>query len=379
MESVLPSRPPAFINGLTRLPRELVHRVLDDLPMIKILQIISHKIPYLDECIRSHMSYRRVFPSQREIDRISDHFILHRDICRWKSISLTQGHVFMTSNPSSSRQLYIYGYMSSSQLACTREFMSDEIRKHVTLQDAEVEALAAFASQPLPTLYSSLQELEIWRARWEWIRGAKIKFNKAKAAQWFKAAELIESHPGKLMLKKPLDPSQGPPRPNTAHIAAYLRRTANKILKHRQFGPYGDTCRHKINGLVLVPYDRFLWTFLDGVKKCPPETFKYPKDIAANLESVLASLTNVDTRPTGIVNRIDWGPKKPVFLVKKHSEPGLHLCPLKSLSSNDPRELEWLAAFLKVVTWMEGNVEAKSEVDGLDGAALELKTLKLEV
>lgn len=68
MESVQPNRPPAFINGLTRLPRELVHRVLDDLPLIKVLQIISHKIAYLDECILSHLGYRRVFPSQREID-----------------------------------------------------------------------------------------------------------------------------------------------------------------------------------------------------------------------------------------------------------------------------------------------------------------------
>lgn len=201
MEFVQPNRPPAFINGLTRLPRELVHRVLDDLPLIKVLQIISHKIPYLDECVKSHLSYRRVFPSQREIDSTAEIFILHRDICRWKCISLTQGHLFMTSHPSSPRQLYstqsyVYGYMSSSQLACTHAFMNDEIKKHMTLQDSEVEVLTLVASEPLPSFYSGLEELEIWRARWEWIKDAKIEYNKAKAAQWFKAADLIESNSG---------------------------------------------------------------------------------------------------------------------------------------------------------------------------------------
>ena len=146
-----------------------------------------------------------------------------------------------------------------------------------------------------------------------------------------------------------------------------------------------EGCPVNIDGPILVPYDRYLWLFLDAMAAHPNEdgneidtklakmtingtsaTFRYPEDVAANIKIVLAGLSHVyASSPLHIVNRIDWTPSttklieedksKPIF--RAHGTPisGVHLCPMKRRNPHDPRELQWLEAFLKVITWLEDN------------------------
>src|SRR6266536_689771 len=64
------SRPPAFALNLTRLPRELVLKVIDELPLIKILQILSHKNQYLDGCVLMSMKWNQLFRSPADISSV---------------------------------------------------------------------------------------------------------------------------------------------------------------------------------------------------------------------------------------------------------------------------------------------------------------------
>lgn len=181
------------------------------------------------------------------------------------------------------------------------------------------------------------------------------------------------------MLKKPLDPIQGPARPNSKHIANRLRNVAKKIVDHRRLDQQGKTCGYRLNTLILVSYDRFLWQFLDGVRTHPQETFTYPSDIEAKLKVVLEGLTNIYTDPSLILPpttaRIDWTPSPPVFLITSSHQPRFHVCPVKRLTPYDPRELKWLEAFLKVVTWMEENFGPTVDTDA---AALKLDDMRLD-
>ncbi|THV50663.1 hypothetical protein BGAL_0141g00130 [Botrytis galanthina] len=76
-----PRELPVVVRSLQKLPREIVHQVLSDLPVIKILSILSWKLPYLDECVLSHRVYGRLFTSQGEISHALNHYPLYREIC----------------------------------------------------------------------------------------------------------------------------------------------------------------------------------------------------------------------------------------------------------------------------------------------------------
>jgi hypothetical protein len=92
--------------------------------------------------------------------------------------------------------------------------------------------LSAHSPTPCPDL--RVNDIEALKARWDWIKRAKLALNVAKAAQILKVADLLASCPGKLLLKKPLDPSQDGPRPNTEHIVNNFRSAARKVLKDRK-------------------------------------------------------------------------------------------------------------------------------------------------
>jgi len=64
------SRPPAFALNLTRLPRELVVKVIDELPLVKILQVLSHKNQYLDGCVLNSLKWNRFFRSPADISSV---------------------------------------------------------------------------------------------------------------------------------------------------------------------------------------------------------------------------------------------------------------------------------------------------------------------
>lgn len=101
---------------------------------------------------------------------------------------------------------------------------------NLTILDKEL--LSAHSWHPCPDLDQN--EVESLKARWEWIKESKVALNAAKARQISMAADIIADYPGRLRLKKPLDPSQDGPRPNTQHIADGFRGAAKRVLKDRR-------------------------------------------------------------------------------------------------------------------------------------------------
>jgi hypothetical protein len=224
-----------------------------------------------------------------------------------------------------------------------------------------------------------------------------MKLNEMKARQLTLAADLYCQHPGKLMLKKPLDPSQDGPRPNIRHIKNYLGQRAKRVLADRKFnGPFHGKCCPGIDLIELIPYDRYLMSFLDTLERFPvdhegvegklksmfidegtkkPEEdrkpFQYPENIAADIEIVLDGLMYVYTQYPLMVPRVQLPSaesvdKEPVFCVqtKRHSlylAPHLHRCLARKVMLHDEREYEWLKAFLAVVDWMEKNLVEPKE------------------
>jgi len=381
MGSTLPTdAPPGFIPGLTKLPRELVHKVLDDLPVIKILQIISHKIQYLDQCITTHIRYRRMFDSQASINSVVDYFILYREIKRATQAPLTLLPGLETYGSS------IVGQRSYEWRL--RTYLVSRIDLDLTLSPVEQNLLNPWGSGQCPSKPGERDpdQLEQFWKRWNWIKDSKLNLNVEKASHFTKAADLITAYPGNFMLKTPLDPNQGAPRRNVDHIANRFRLTARKVLRdHRILYKYKGYCGQAVDGLILVPYDRYLEMFLDVFRKHPlsgsesndiysklenlslntevkvdtkPGKSIYPDNIAADLQVVLKGITYVYTgSPLRIIPRIDWTARVPVFLINHAKCTGMHLCAVKSREPHDPRELEWLEAFLKVVFWMSENLE----------------------
>jgi hypothetical protein len=388
MDTENPREHSAFIARLTILPIELVHKVFDDLPLVGILAILSAKVPKLNEYVMSHLQYGKVFQSQTDIDSVVDYFILYREIRKWQYKSLNPGQIDLGSCPP--RQ----GRARRFTVAKIYAHLLDTIDDACRLTSAQEKVVQPWASNPPPcppkfaTFAQDRQtKIAMYQARWDWIRDARDKYKAEKARHWLKAAELITKHPGKLITKKPLDPDQGPPRPNVAHIAKYFRRVANFIKEDRVIIHSYTGCNVKVDRPILVPYNRYLCLFLDTIASHPPEveynveekmakvvfnnktkaesqekTFQYPEVIATNIKIVLDGLAQVYTgNPLHFVPRIDWGgavasASKPVFNFKAYgAQEGVHLCPVKRKDPHDPREMEWLEAFLTVVSWMEEN------------------------
>jgi hypothetical protein len=202
-ERIPPSPLPATLRTLSRLPREVVHQILDDLPLVKGLQILSHNNEFLVGCILSHLKYQYLFPTAEQAASTTEYFILHRDICRFRHQAL--------SGPTSPNG---DSYLSQNITMLTHPFRNFDLKLHlinqvqasVTVTQLQQEILSPYASGPYQAL--PLTQIADLRAHWEWIKEATLKINETKGRQRHLIADLLTEYPGKVMLKRPLDPSQ---------------------------------------------------------------------------------------------------------------------------------------------------------------------------
>jgi hypothetical protein len=419
--SSMQGQPSALVTNLKRLPLEIVHRILDDLPLVKVLQLLSHKTYHVERCILTHLHLRKLFGSLSDIATVIDYFILFRDIRRYIYQPLTE-NLHNANIPPSLRGLLAmfqgniggvemmslnYSVLRSEvqfSISHLKYFLIASIREHLQLKPVELDLLRRYASTNFPvTLGSSCENFFMG---WLWIKEAKRQMNVVKAGQLAKVADLVMSYPGKVILKKPFDPRQASPRLNIFHIANRFRSDSRKCLRDHTLITSSPNwrCYPGVDLIELIPYDRYLWLFLDTLEKHPPmddiegieaglrkvtlseamgassmldgtnrkvqgEKYQYPADITANIKVVMKGLFYVYTgSPLLIIPRVQLpaaskpyfvnSGKKPRFYIemKPHSENlpvHLHRCPVKKRRPHDEREYEWLEAFLKVVTWME--------------------------
>ncbi|KAF4632656.1 hypothetical protein G7Y89_g5478 [Cudoniella acicularis] len=392
----------AAYRNLSRLPPETIHQIIDDLPIVNVLKILSHNDAYLNDCILSHIGYQKILPSLVEAADMTEYFILHREICQFLNKALAG-----EQSPCGSSYMY-QTYAKASRHSRDnlqenlRNGFKNQINATVGLNDVQKAILAPYGPQQYPiVLGDSYQNLV---TLWKWTKSAILNINAVKAQQRNKIADLISKYPGKIMLKKPQDPSQAGPRFNTEHISKWFRDAAKRSLQNRKIPKKGTgRCYHALELIELIPYDRCLWSFLGTLERYPPEnpeldfteefqkmsldgkekllkTYKYPEEIAAKLKVVMDGLMYVYTRsPLLVIPRIRWPTKeevgvplykKPFFFVDTtpHDRDGsdeAHQCFGRRIRPHDEREYEWLEGFLEVLAWMEENPDLKIKKQGL--------------
>lgn len=406
-----PRELPVVVRSLQKLPREIVHQVLSDLPFIKILSLLSWKLPYIDECVLSHIVYGRLFSSQGEISHAVNHYTLYREMCWFHRWPPADADSLFARSP----QMLLSDWRNLDYMI---KEMRCLIRAGLNIDYRYLDLFVKYG-RPRPRnidinfdgLGSSLNLKNCWDY-WNWVKDAKMQLNERKSEQIKFSARLIEKYPR--ILKRSLDPSQGAPRPNTTHLVVQLDRLAMKNLNSRKLLHYrGSNQRlHKSGRYVieLVPYDRYLRLLLDTVAKYPldvevtgleetlanvslhnggkgaflenaesatmtetqPNDFKYPEDIADSLRTVLKGLMYKYTEPQLTRPRVQWEPlrdvdsseKWPRFFVDKKENERPHFKYARENDGTKPcddREYEWIAAFAKVVTWIELNIEPVKE------------------
>ncbi|KAF7863822.1 hypothetical protein EAF04_006787 [Stromatinia cepivora] len=400
-----PRELPVVVRNLQKLPREIVHEIMNDLPVIKILSVLSWRLPYLDQCVITHINYGRVFRSQNDVSHAIKHYTLYREICwfrRWPPADASS--VFAMSC-----QMLIKNWLPLDLMISN---MSRKIRAGLYINAHDLDLLLKHRGSIRPRtedtgIQSRGQPLNLKKCwiYWNWIKETKLRLNKLKSQELRFSAGLVEKYPR--ILKRPLDPSQGAPRPNTTHNVVMFERLAVRSLSDRNLYHYWNhnQCKPGTDLIQLVPYDRYLWLLLETLAKYPidsevtgleenlarvslqneeqgrdlgdtelsvvsknkPTVLQYPENIAENLRTVLEGLMYIYTEPPLNVPRIQWGPtgnsssseKWPKFLVDKgrHEHAQIkHMCMNWNVRPHDEREYEWLVAFLKAVTWIELNI-----------------------
>jgi hypothetical protein len=390
---------PAFVTKLQRLPPEIVHQILDCLPLYKVLNLLAHRTPYVANCVLTHPQLKEVFQSLWGITQVLDCFVLFRDIRNFCRQPLNHIPVLTLHYSREARMSVPYSDLRDKLI----DDMIDDIRDHLRLELHDIDLLRSSTGYPPPLDITFENHVN----RWLWIKRAKERMNASKAAQWNKAADLLTSYP--TLLKKTHDPSQGEPRRNTAHITNRFRGNAKRCLNDRRLvHPRNRPCVLGVDLIELVPYDRYLRLFLNTLPKHPPandvdtltssfcnvninlieafgtssrnngttnqvqgESYNYPPNIASSLQTAMDGLFYVYTGSTELViPRFRWiaarGPdfddggkvEVPKFCIdsKPHRwslSEEFHRCPVKKRKPFDEREYRWLEAFAEVVAWMQ--------------------------
>lgn len=409
LASTITARPPALVAGLAILPPELVHQIFNDLPVIKILKILSHELSHIDFCALTHPVYQHVFSSQTVLDSIRGLFKTYHEICKHIRCTLSPRTSILSRNISTSPEP-----LTTDML---HDYLSAEIFNFLTKANPWVKLLVSHSTKAPPMMLDrSPADL---RERWLWIRDAEAALNNAKSRELSLAADILESEVGRSMLKTPLDPSQEGPRANIGHIVRRLRGDANQVLKDRIFAARFYTKRHwAISQLPVVAYDSYLERFLNTLQTYPPKNelggaaeflhsifvtevsdqtterpgifhngknqnlaqrYVYPSEIAADISVILKGLHGMYTnsgststkspmpristsllhdtssleaniRAKFVINHrahyAYWSEEKNFFVASGRNRP-------ETSAPHDEREYVWLQAFLRVASWME--------------------------
>lgn len=240
----------AAVKKLPLLPPEVVHKVLGDIQLVRILHMLcTHDIPYLDGCVVSHGDIGKVLPGAR-LSETKQFFKLYLDI-----IKLHRHEAL--------RRPHIAPLECDAQTFVGKGGTADRVIYHITSAiliklsqyDSFHGALQPHASGPIPSLYHvDTTDVGSLRHLFEVLNGAEAAMNKKKSEQLKRLAQLMTEHPR--TLKMASDISQEV-RPNEQHRIDQLQRLSEQMLQaqilDRKFVAVRHFARH---GLFVVPYDR---------------------------------------------------------------------------------------------------------------------------
>lgn len=234
---------------LPSLPPEIVHKVIGDLQLAKILEIVcSHNIPYIDDCIISHIVLGKIFTSD-SLQAVKKFYTIYLAVCKRHRLA----HLKLPRIRS--LEIDAFSYLKSRKsvyniLGEIKAAILEELGGYVEY----FPTLRKFSTSPIPDEVfwaSTHSELERLLST---IVAAEDALNTKKSMQLERIALLIKENPG--MLKMGKTQTQDPCR-NEQHRIDHLLHFSQKILKpqilDRNFvaGFIFSRCR-----FYLEPYDR---------------------------------------------------------------------------------------------------------------------------
>ncbi|MCJ1382465.1 hypothetical protein MMC17_005578 [Xylographa soralifera] len=292
------------VKNLSKLKQKLVHKVLDDLNVIRVLNLYARNDDSICHCIRTHKYYQTLFPNNQESQ------ILIRTFHLWQSVAqqnrlLYADYIFDLRRPYST-----FSYCQLPTLDSLMEPLQSYIAPKVFVLPiylAICDTMALDADVLVPEVKVGPQDLDIQERRWQCMKACQEALNARKSKQLYRLANLVERYPH--MLKKHLDPAVEA-RPNSKHIVNYFLSCAEKVKKEWCFRSgqritslpswledvvnLPKLCCTSVfrgDGLPLVPVRKYRELFKAQLRVNPPQVDEAKSQTSRSLAYSIKSLS----------------------------------------------------------------------------------------
>lgn len=247
---------PSVIRYLLTLPRELVHKVIDNLCVSQVLSLALHNVPYIEECILGHFDYKHLFQKPAQLRRASEYYRTYAVTLFPLCISPHKHVTMLATHPTWSKITY-------GELVTTLHTQVVRLIDKATPGAADLAVLSASSPTPLHTVWDS-STLELLQSRWISLNEATKSLNTKKSEQLLKLRALVLEHPK--ILRAGLS-GQGY-KSNLIHTADRLERQAKELLRPKRSLGMKRSYVFK-RGLPVLPHDRHLRLFLKVLRRHP--------------------------------------------------------------------------------------------------------------
>ncbi|TFK19894.1 hypothetical protein FA15DRAFT_626191 [Coprinopsis marcescibilis] len=255
----------AVAHRLPRLPRELVHGVLDDLPLTKVLELIcNHNIPYVEQCVTTHISYGKLL-SGDQLQILKKWFALYLRVCSARR-SDPHPKVRVLNKEA---HILLEEFADETAFRVFEKTIASQVFTEMLLYKPFFPVLRRFSkvSIPEPEFWdgSSVDYLE---QIYDILDANEVALNTLKVNQLMRMADFLERFP--TLLRTCRDKLQETKR-NPKHRIDYLRVQASRmpvrqILDNQWVGR--SIFAH--TQFYILPYDRVLRVFLKILQRYPP-------------------------------------------------------------------------------------------------------------
>ncbi|KAF9046702.1 hypothetical protein BJ165DRAFT_1345832 [Panaeolus papilionaceus] len=311
----------SIVKHLVQCPPEIVHEIIGDLSIAKILDILSiHNNAYLDECVSSHLVLGAIFPAQ-VLAEAREYFTIYTRLA-----VMMQHKRIVNAEPSMRYLLAFDGVQFRSKNRDILQILREPVLKRMEAYHPFLPVLQHYSAQPIPdaatwkTLESAAKIGEVFRL----LDETETKINAKKAEQLGRMASLVEKHPEKLQSRN--DWSQEGRR-NSQHLVTKLLVWKRDMVRRSTIAGSRIVAlsAFAVPDLYVVPYIRF-----EQVQ--PKVRTKYTLFSARN-----------ERNPRGY--------NQPVFAssyvgYEKWADPVAACIPAPD------RELDWLESFLHICDYM---------------------------
>ena len=232
-------------NQLTKMPPELVHEIINDLPITKLLELVStNNVPYIDQCITTHIHLGKIF-SAKDLADVKDYFMLYL-------------RIITLDRPPKIPEIMRLDAITFLELIPPVNivaFLKANIINNLETYQQFFPLLDRYSPQPIPRrVYWPTDNAAGLREIFEIIDAAEANLNDLKAKQLERMARLMEKYPGTLRQRGDLSQE---PRKSEQHMIAYLLRESTEMRRRQLLSrPLKSISVFAFRQLYLVPYDR---------------------------------------------------------------------------------------------------------------------------